>query len=666
MNHLKNEKSPYLLQHAENPVDWYPWGPEAFQKAKQEDRPVFLSIGYSTCHWCHVMAHESFEDEQVAEVLNSQYICIKVDREERPDIDSVYMSACQAVTGAGGWPLTAILTPEQQPFFLGTYFPKHPRYGHPGLIELLEEIGSLWRENRNKLIEAGQQITEFISIPDHASGSIPDKKGLKRAFELYRRQYDSRWGGFGKAPKFPAPHNLLFLLHYSLLENEQEALEMAEHTLTAMAHGGMNDQIGGGFSRYSTDEKWLVPHFEKMLYDNALLAIAYLEAYHIKKRELYADTARRTLDYVLRELTGPSGQFYCGQDADSEGIEGKYYFFSPEEILSVLGDEDGEEFCRIYDITASGNFEGRSIPNLIGQSELPWRADDIRLNRIYNYRRNRTLLHRDDKVILSWNSWMMIAMAKAAQILGDTRYKDAAIAVHRFIQAHMTDDSRRLYHRWREGEAAIEGQLDDYAVYGLALLELYRTAYEPVYLEEAAFFAGQMAELFEDRENGGYFLTASDTEALITRPKETYDGAVPSGNSAAAVLLSQLAHYTCTPFWQEALERQINFLAGVVNEYPSGHSFGLQALMSALYPSQELICATSDNGMPEILKEYLLRVPVLNRSVILKTPENKEELEKAVPFLKEYPVPEGGAMFYLCQNGRCTAPVSDLRKLEFI
>lgn len=664
MNHLKSEKSLYLLQHADNPVDWYPWGKEAFEKAKKEDRPIFLSIGYSTCHWCHVMAHESFEDAQVAEALNSNYVCIKVDREERPDIDSVYMTACQAVTGSGGWPLTAILTPDQKPFFLGTYFPKYPHYGQPGLLELLQEINSLWRNNRRRLLETGQQIAEFISIRDHAPDSAPDKKILKRAFERYKQQYDSRWGGFGNAPKFPAPHNLIFLLHYGLSENEEEALAMAEHTLTAMARGGIMDQIGGGFSRYSTDEKWLIPHFEKMLYDNALLALAYLDAYHITKKISYADTARRTLDFVLKELTGPEGQFYCGQDADSEGVEGKYYLFTPDEIRDVLGDEAGEEFCADYNITADGNLEGRSVPNLIGRRKTPWPLDDIRLKRLYDYRMKRTVLHRDDKVILSWNAWMMTAMAKAAQILDDIRYYDAAIAAYCFIRKYMTDNNRRLYLRWRDGEAAIAGQLDDYAVYGTALLELYRMTYEPRYLEEADFFAGQMTRLFEDEKDGGYFLTAIDAETLITRPKEVYDGAIPSGNSAAAAFLSQLAQYTGNPVWKEASERQIRFLAGAAEEYPAGHSYGLDALLRDFYPSQELICAASGDDLPDTVKDYLKKVPVLNCSVILKTEDNAAELEKVMPYLKDYPIPKEGTMYYLCKNGMCTAPVREFKELK--
>lgn len=664
MNQLKNEKSPYLLQHAHNPVQWYPWGEEAFRKAKEKDCPVFLSIGYSTCHWCHVMAHESFEDEEVAEFLNRHYVCIKVDREERPDIDSVYMAACQAVTGAGGWPLTAILTPDQKPFFVGTYFPKHQRYGHLGLLEILREVDLLWKRDREKVTAAGQEITGAISGLGHRAGQDPDKKILERAVNLYQQQYDREWGGFGSAPKFPAPHNLSFLLAYGMLEKDKESLKMAEHTLEAMARGGINDQIGGGFSRYSTDEKWLAPHFEKMLYDNALLTIAYLDAYQITEKEVYADTARRSLNYVLRELTGPEGEFYCGQDADSEGVEGKYYLFTPDEILNILGRDDGREFCEIYDVTASGNFEGSSIPNLIEQSRSPWSEDDVRLKKLYDYRRTRTVLHRDDKVILSWNGWMIIAMAKAARILGDIRFQNAAVSADQFIREHMMDQGNRLYLRWREGEAAYMGQLDDYAVYGLALLELYRATYQPSYLEDAVLIARQMTELFEDQENGGYFLTAKDAEVLIARPKETYDGAIPSGNSAAAVLLGGLSQYTCDPVWVERMERQAVFLAGASKDYPAGHSFGLQAFLKILYSSMELVCVTAGDGLPEVLKNYLVKTTALNLVVILKTSKNQKELEKAVPYLRDYKVPDQGDMYYLCQNGMCLKPERDFEKLK--
>ena len=369
MNHLQSEKSPYLLQHVENPVDWYPWGTAAFEKAVSEDKPVFLSIGYSTCHWCHVMAHESFEDTQVASLLNRDFVPIKVDREERPDVDAVYMSVCQALTGSGGWPLTVIMTPGQKPFFAGTYFPKYRRCAQLGLLDILNQISRLWKEGREQLLQAGEQISAALTQESPSTGKKPDKNLLHKGYQLFRRQFDGKWGGFGTAPKFPTPHNLLFLMRYAALEEEPFALAMAEATLESMARGGIHDQFGGGFSRYSTDERWLAPHFEKMLYDNALLLMAYVNAYQITGKETYADTAYRTANYILRELSHKSGGFFCGQDADSDGEEGKYYLFTPEEVCAVLGEEEGREICRLYKITEEGNFEGRSIPNRIGQEE---------------------------------------------------------------------------------------------------------------------------------------------------------------------------------------------------------------------------------------------------------------------------------------------------------
>lgn len=663
MNRLKDEKSPYLLQHAENLVDWYAWSEEAFSKAIREDRPVFLSIGYSTCHWCHVMAHECFEDKEVAEILNREYVSVKVDREERPDVDAVYMAACQAVNGNGGWPLTVIMSPDQTPFFVGTYFPKNSRYGQAGLVEILQRIGALWKNKREELLYAGKQITEFISKPDETIPNIPDKTLLKKAVHLLEQQFDPKWGGFGSAPKFPVPHNLLFLLRYSLLEGDPNAAKMAEHTLFAMEAGGIQDHIGGGFSRYSTDEKWLAPHFEKMLYDNALLILAYAEACQVTHKSHYADTTRRIADYILNELTGKEGEFFCGQDADSEGVEGKYYLFMPEEIIKLLGRDDGKEFCHIYDITEDGNFEGKCIPNRIGKEGKAWNADDLRMRKIYEYRRQRTKLHKDDKVILSWNGWALLAMAKLAQVLGDSKYRDAAVKANQFIINYMEDQRGRLYLRWRENEPAHAGQLDDYAVYGLALLELYRATFEPEYLQQAIFRAGQMAELFE-AEQGGYYLTAKDAEQLIARPKETYDGALPSGNAAAAVLLVQLAGYTGELVWQEAADRQIRFLTGAMQNYPLGHSFGLLALLYSLYPSKELICVTREGQLPRPLQEYLQTNLAPNLTLILKTEENAETLGRALPFTKDYPIPEEGTIYYLCQNGMCGKPEEEFGRLK--
>lgn len=662
MNHLQSEKSPYLLQHAGNPVDWFPWGDAAFLKAASEDKPVFLSIGYSTCHWCHVMEHESFEDAEVAELLNRDFVSVKVDREERPDVDAVYMAVCQSLTGSGGWPLTVIMTPGQKPFFAGTYFPKHRRYGQPGLTDLLGRIARLWRDDREQLLRAGEQIAAALTQDQPSGGKEPDKALLRKGYRLFRQRFDAAWGGFGSAPKFPTPHNLLFLMRYAALEQEPHALAMAEATLEAMARGGIHDQFGGGFSRYSTDEKWLAPHFEKMLYDNALLLMAYVNAYQLTGREAYADTARRTAGYILRELTDDSGGFFCGQDADSDGVEGKYYLFTPEEIRGVLGEADGREVCRLYGITAHGNFEGGSIPNRIGQEKPALRLGDERLQKLRAYRLSRTKLHKDDKALLSWNAWAILALARAGRALADGGYSGAAIRAARFIEGNMADGRNRLYLRWRDGEAAHAGQLEDYAVYALALIELYRLTFDPAYLQNAIQRARQMVELFEDTEHGGYFITASDAEQLIARPKETYDGAIPSGNSAAAVVLQRLAALTGEPFWQEAAGRQLRFIAGEIDHYPAGYSFALTALADALYPHRELVCAVSE-GVPEELDAFLRTHPAEELCILVKTAENTEALAACAPFTREYPIPQSGVAWYLCENGACQAPVSDFGKL---
>lgn len=663
VNHLAYEKSPYLLQHRENPVNWYPWGEEAFGKAKQEDKPVFLSIGYSTCHWCHVMAHESFEDKEVAELLNTDFIAVKVDREERPDVDSVYMAVCQLLTGSGGWPLTVILSSDQKPFFAGTYFPKHSRYGHPGLIEILKEVSAQWKTNREELYCVGNQLAEVLSRKDDKASGIPDTILLEKAAEFFRSDYDSRFGGFGDAPKFPVPHNLFFLLCYARECKDIRAQKMVEHTLHAMADGGIFDHIGGGFSRYATDEKWLVPHFEKMLYDNALLAVAYLEAYQITKEEFYREIAVRTLDYILRELTGASGEFYCGQDADSEGIEGKYYLFTPDEIKAVLGKE-GALFCRVYNITSKGNFCGRSIPNRIGSTLPVTKEIESGREKLFIYRRKRTVLPLDDKVILSWNAWAIVAMAKAANVLGEEKYLMAAKKSQSFIQRNMTDKAGRLFARWRDGEAAYAGYLDDYAVYGLALLEMYQVTFETGYLKQALFHAEQMIRLFEDKEEGGYYLTAYDAEQLIARRKETYDGAIPSGNAAAALLLSKLALAAGDIVLRDATDRQISFLAGAMGTMPYGHSFGLLALQKELYPSRKLICVSAEEKVPEELRKYLRENYDFHLSVLFKTKKNAEELSALLPYMESYPVPADGCLYYLCENGSCAAPKTAFKELN--
>ena len=680
-NRLHEEKSPYLLQHKDNPVDWYPWGEEAFRRALREDCPIFLSIGYSTCHWCHVMAHESFEDPKIAEILNRDYICIKVDREERPDVDGVYMAACMAVTGSGGWPLTVLMTPEQIPFFVGTYFPKRSRYGQPGLEEILTQAARLWKTGRPELLRAGEQIVEAIRERETAQpkGRMGEKgwknaeewmgqKGQAekmsgfaslphRAYRSFAESFDRTWGGFGSAPKFPSPHNLLFLMRYALEERQPEALNMAEATLQGMARGGIQDQVGGGFSRYSTDEKWLVPHFEKMLYDNALLLLAYLNAYQMTRKETYGYIARRTADYILRDLTDPEGGFYCGQDADSDGVEGKYYCFTPAESRAALGEADGSAFCQDYGISKRGNFEGASIPNRLGQEAKGWEAQDPRWNELRSFRDKRTTLHKDDKCLLSWNAWTVLALARAGRILEEKRFLEAAERGERFLERRMTDGRGRLYLRYREGEAAHAGQLEDYGVYALALLGLYRATFRTEYLRAAILRAEQMEKYFKG-DGEGYYVTASDETPLIVRLRETWDGAMPSGNSVAALVLCSLWNLTGEEKWQEAAQQQLEFLAGACEEYPAGHSFALLAMEDVLHPHRELLCATRD-GVPQRLRRYLDENPAYGLSVLVKTPENADLLAQLAPFTKEIPLPSQGSVYYLCENGSCRAPLED-------
>ena len=657
-NRLQLEQSPYLLQHRDNPVDWRPWGPEAFQAAREEDKPVFLSIGYSTCHWCHVMAHESFEDAAVAEEINRDFIPVKVDREERPDVDAVYMAACIAMTGSGGWPLTVLLTPEQKPFWAGTYLPRR------ALLSLLRQAARLWREDRDSLLAAGEELTAHLKREENTGAGSPDRELVSRAASLYAQSFDPRWGGFGQAPKFPTPHNLLFLLRYARLTGDDHACAMAERTLEGMYRGGLFDHVGGGFARCSTDEMWLVPHFEKMLYDNALLALAYTEAYQQTRRPLCGEVVRRTLDYVLRELTDPQGGFVCGQDADSEGVEGKYYLFTAGELRELLGPEDGEAFCRWYGVTQSGNFEGRNILNLLAQERLEDEPERIRSlrERVYAYRLERTSLHRDDKVLAAWNGLMITAMARAGLALDEPRYRDAAVGAAAFLRRHLTEESGRLLARWREGQAAHPGKLDDYAFCAWGLLELYGATFQPGYLAEAQRLMECLLEQFFDGEHGGFYPYASDGEQLITRTKETYDGAMPSGNSVAALVLSRLARLTGESRWRAAAGLQLAYLAGAVRAYPAGYGFAMLAFLEELWPSAELVCAAQ--AVPEELTALLREASRPELTVLVKTPETAEALAELAPFTRDYPLPEAGARYYLCRNGTCAQPVDSAAKVR--
>lgn len=597
-NRLIREKSPYLLQHAFNPVDWHPWGEAAFQKARDEDKPVFLSIGYSTCHWCHVMAHESFEDEEVAAALNRDFISIKVDKEERPDIDSVYMAVCQGITGSGGWPLTIIMTPDQKPFFAGTYFPKTRRYNVPGLLELLEATAGDWKDNREELLRAADKIVNVLN--DRAKKEAGTDAGqlskdlIEEAKELLYQNFDSWFGGFGGSPKFPAPHNLMFLLRLHKFEKEEHTLKIVEKTLRQMYRGGIFDHIGYGFSRYSTDDKWLVPHFEKMLYDNALLVMAYLEAYQITGKELYRSVAVKTLSYISREMTGEEGGFFSAQDADSEGEEGKYYVFSPKEILNLLG-EDGKLFNQFYDITKLGNFEGSSIPNLIRTRDYDPIPDAVRkrIHEVYEYRLARTELHKDDKMLVSWNSLMIAAYAKAYKALGEARYLESAEKAEAFLSEVMTGKDGKLSVSYRDGTASGTGHLDDYAFFIWALLELYEATLDFGYLEKARKLCELMKTGFWDEEEGGFYLTDKDAEPLIYRPKETYDGAIPSGNSAAGYVLIKLSRLTGLEEYRQWGRKQLAFLSEHAASYPAGHCFALMALMMELY-QESFLC---ENGV---------------------------------------------------------------------
>ncbi len=663
-NKLIDEKSPYLLQHAYNPVKWYPWGDEAFKKAKEENKPIFLSIGYSTCHWCHVMAHECFEDEEVAALLNEHFVSIKVDKEERPDIDTIYMTVCQTFTGHGGWPLTILMTWDQKPFFTATYIPKSTRYGMLGLMDLLTQVHNEWEDTKEDLVLTGTKLANIMKhqYEKRSDSGTVSKDLISLAVTQLKQNFDHDYGGFGNEPKFPTPHNLMFLLQYASLEADEFSLFMAETTLKSMYRGGIYDHIGYGFSRYSTDAKWLVPHFEKMLYDNALLAITYLEAYQYTKNPLYQSVSEQVLNYIDREMTCAEGGFYCAQDADSEGREGKYYIFTPEEISSILENEDASHFNQYFDITKHGNFEGASIPNLIHNDDIkPDNEKILRLcDKVYSYRLTRSQLHKDDKILTSWNALMITAYAKAAKILKKEKYADTAKRAIEFLRTSLTDQNGRLFVRYREGEAAFHGHLDDYAFYAMALLSVYETTFEIDYLKLAAEITDQMLELFWDEKNSGFFLNSSEAEPLMYRPKEVYDGAVPSGNSVAGYVLERLYKLTANPRYQHYADMHLRFLAGAVKDYPSGYCFSLMAFINELYPSKEIICVARENETFEELREYLAKHYEPNTVVLVKTRENAQSLGKIADYVSAYQMVNDKTTYYICENHSCLSPSNHL------
>ncbi len=667
-NRLGKEKSPYLLQHAANPVDWFPWGEEAFARAKEENKPVFLSIGYSTCHWCHVMEQESFENQEVAFWLNRYFVAVKVDREERPDIDSVYMTVCQALAGQGGWPLTILMTADRKPFYAATYLPKASRYGAVGLLELLPQIVRLWRENPASLLEQGEKVTRYVrglARSESVSSDYLAPATLEIAFRQFCHRFDNRYGGFGDAPKFPSPHTLLFLLRYSVTANKDLGRNMAEKTLMQMYRGGLFDHVGGGFSRYSTDQRWLVPHFEKMLYDNALLAYAYLEAFQLTKRELYRTVAKRTLDYILEELTDPEGGFYCSQDADSEGVEGRYYVFHPEELHDLLGEEDGGRFCQWFGILPEGNFEGNSIPNLLNNDRYEENPPDIGMlcSRVASYRQKRCALRKDDKILTSWNGLAIAAFAKAFAVLGEERYLYAAQKGETFLWNHLARDSGRWFVRYRDGEAAGEGTLDDYAFLSWAFIELYQTTFDVGYLKKTIRNLEMMLSQFWDERSGGFFLTGKEEDALLFRPKEYYDGALPSGNAVAAWALVWLANITGEGKWQKWQEQQIAAISREAKQYPAGFCFFLLASIPVLYPANELICLLPSSADIPLLLRRLRERYVFRTVVLVKTKENSQELETLCPSLISYGLPAQKPVYFLCSGKSCYPPMEEWDKL---
>lgn len=673
-NRLTNEQSPYLLQHAYNPVDWYPWGDEAFNKAKEEDKPVFLSIGYSTCHWCHVMADESFEDQDVADVLNEHFVSVKVDREERPDIDSVYMSVCQSLTGRGGWPLTIIMFPDQKPFFAGTYLPKNSKYGMSGIIDVLETIVDKWNSDRDALSRSSKIVTDALNKnKERLINTKVTDEVIPTSIKDLSNRFDKIYGGFSNAPKFPTPHILLFLMNHYYQENRDESLEMVEETLQSMFKGGLFDHIGYGFSRYSTDEKWLVPHFEKMLYDNALLTIAYLEAFQITNKHQYKEIAEMIMTYVERELKSDKGGFYCAQDADSEGEEGKYYVFRDDEVRKTLGPKDGEEFNQYYNISSAGNFEGKNIANLLHHKSEDLFAPNKSLleddkmkkmkKKLYDYRLKRTTLHKDDKILTSWNSLMIVAFTKAYKVLQDDKYLKLAEKSSEFIQKNLVKDGKLLVVH-REGVSKGSGHIDDYAFYIWALIELYETTFEIRYLENSLHFYKIMMEDFFDEDQGGFYLYGKTSERLIARPKEVYDGAMPSGNSVALYAMIKLSELTANMNIRKASEKQVEFVANKFGNYPSSSCFALIGIARKLYPTKELVCVTDNKEDIQKIQDFMAKHYLPNLSVIIKTPENSSRLEILAPFTKDYEVKDDKPTFYLCENHVCLAPFNKFSELE--
>lgn len=675
-NHLIEEKSPYLLQHAYNPVDWYPWGEEAFEHARREHKPIFLSIGYSTCHWCHVMAEESFEDPEVAHLLNETFVMIKVDREERPDIDAVYMEACLSLTGTGGWPLNVILTPEKLPFYAATYIPKESRFGMTGIFELVPRIRRLWADQQKDVAASADEIRDRLIRAQTArkTGTEPGIDLIHRAYRELIRRYDQTNAGFDHAPKFPVPHTLQFLIRYWSETGEERALDMAEESLRAIRGGGIFDQLGYGVHRYTTDAEWVVPHFEKMLYDQAFLALACTEAYQATKEEFYQETADEIFEYVLRDLQSPDGAFYTAEDADSEGIEGKFYLWTAEDVGEHLDPTDADLFVRAYGIGHALKSEG-PVPGVnilhhripvadlteefaMSEKEVRTHLEDAR-KILFSARASRPRPPVDDKVLLDWNAFMVAALARGGRVFGEERYVGAAENAMGFLLGRMRDKDGDLFHRYRDGETAVPGMLTDYAAMAWALTALYSATFEGAYLREAKRLADCMIDLFWDEEEGGFYTSRKGGEELIFRKKEGYDGAVPSGNSLALTALLTLYRLTGTARYAQVASSGFNAFSTMASERPSSYTGYMDALLSALSHSYEVVIAGERDDprtvhFLDVLKEYYLPYT----SVVLRDSHNRGVLDEVAPYTREMDLDEGKPVTYLCRGSACEQPVA--------
>ncbi|MCC6441902.1 MAG: thioredoxin domain-containing protein [Armatimonadetes bacterium] len=684
-NRLLYEKSPYLLQHAYNPVDWHPWGEEAFEKAAREDKPVFLSIGYSTCHWCHVMERESFEDEEAARLLNETFVCIKVDREERPDIDSIYMAACQMMTGSGGWPLTIIMTPDRKPFFAGTYFPKESRFGAMGLMDLTRRIADIWEARRADALDSARQIAQAVQDRnEYVPGDEPGRVEIQNAFSQLSGRFDRRHGGFGSAPKFPTPHQFLFLLRYWKRTGDRQALGMVEKTLQSMRLGGIYDHVGFGFHRYSTDARWLLPHFEKMLYDQAMLALAYTETCQATGKEQYARTAREILTYVLRDMTSPEGGFYSAEDADSEGEEGKFYVWSEAEIREALSPEEARIVLQIMNVRQDGNFEDQATRRKTGDNilhltkifeeeafalKMPEAAlveqwESAR-EKLFGLREKRIHPHKDDKILTDWNGLMILALARAAQAFEEPAYEEAARRAADFILTELRTPEGRLLHRYRDGQAGLPAHVDDYAFLIRGLIELYEASLELRYLQTALELNDTLIARYWDEEQGGFYFTADDSEALLSRPKEIYDGAVPSGNSVAMENLLRLGRMTARPGLEAAAARIGRAFSGAVRQMPSAYTQLLVAVDFALGPSYEAVVVGQEEAEDTRQMLAALRKEFIPNKVVLFKPagEGASAVVALAPFTQDYTAPAGKAAAYVCRDYRCNLPATEPERM---